>query len=125
MRHMMLVCFVLLFQTAFCQDIIKVEFSEPMDSTNLFNCDNYVITSQEPYAICQTTPPVKCIFKLAGVGYDSLTTVYILTENHIPGEYKVEIFNVSDLAGNTINLEFNYAYYGGSAANNLQDGNGK
>ncbi len=121
MRHMMLIYIVLLFQTAFCQDLIKIEFSEPMDSTDLFNCNNYVITSQEPYVICQTTPPIKCIFKPAEVDYDSLTTVYMLTDNHIPGEYMVEIYNVSDLAGNIINLQFNYAYYGENAGTNLVD----
>lgn len=114
MRRMMLICFVLLFQTVFCQDIIVVEFSEPMDSTDLFNSANYVITSQEPYVICQSVPPIKCIFKPSEISYDSLTYVYILTDDHIPGEYMLEVFNVSDLAGNTINLQYNYAYYGGS-----------
>jgi len=122
---MMLICFVLLFQTVFCQDIIKVEFSEPMDSTDLFNCNNYVITSQEPYAICQGVPPIKCILKPSEVSYDSLTYVYMLTDNHIPGEYILEIYSVTDLAGNMINLQFNYAYYGGSAGNYLQDKGGK
>ncbi len=114
MRRMMLIYIVLLFQTVFCQDIIKIEFSEPMDSTNLFNRDNYVITSQEPYALCQSAPPVRSIFKPSEVSYDSLTYIYILTDDHIPGEYMVEVFNVSDLAGNTINLQYNYAYYGES-----------
>jgi len=125
MRHMMLIYIVLLFQTAFCQDIIKIEFSEPMDSTDLFNCNNYVITSQEPYLICLTVPPVKCIFKPSEIGYDSLTYVYMLTDNHIPGEYMLEVFNVSDLAGNTVNLQYNYAYYGGSAGANPKDKRGK
>ncbi len=116
MRRMMLIYIVLLFQTVFCQDIIKIEFSEPMDSTNLFNSNNYVITSQEPYLICQSVPPVKCIFKPSEVSYDSLTYIYILTDDHIPGEYMVEVFNVTDLAGNTINLQYNYAYYGESTS---------
>jgi len=60
-------------------------------------------------------PPVKCIFKPSEVSYDSLTYIYILTDDHIPGEYIVEVFNVSDLAGNEINLQYNYAYYGGNA----------
>jgi len=121
MRHMMLIYIVLLFQTVFCQDIIKIEFSEPMDSTNLFNCNNYLISSQEPYTICQTTPPVICILKPNEISYDSLTYVYVLTENHIPGEYMVELYNVSDLAGNVINLKLNYAYYGESTGSNLVD----
>ncbi len=122
---MMLIYIVLLFQTVFCQDIIKIEFSEPMDSTNLFNCNNYEISSQEPYAVCQNVPPVICILKPSEVGYDSLTYVYMLTDNHIPGEYMIELNNVSDLAGNMINLKINYAYYGGSAGNNLADERGK
>ena len=121
MRHMMLMYFVLLFQTALCQDLIKIEFSEPMDSTNLFDCDNYKITSQEPYTICQNVPPVVCIIKPSEVRYDSLTYVYILTDNHIPGEHMVELNNVTDLAGNMINLKLNYAYYGGSAGSSFQD----
>jgi len=63
-------------------------------------------------------PPVKCIFKPSEVSYDSLTYIYILTDDHIPGEYIVEVFNVSDLAGNEINLQHNYAYYGESAGAN-------
>ena len=125
MRHMMLLYFVLLSQTVFCQDMIKIEFSEPMDSTDLFNCDNYVITSQEPYLICQSVPPIKCIFKPSEIGYDSLTYIYVLTDNHIPGEYMIEVFNVSDLAGNMVNLQYNYAHYGGSAANDPKDKSGK
>jgi len=112
---MMLIYIVLLFQTVFCQDMIKIEFSEPMDSTDLFNNDNYVITSLEPYLICQSVPPIKCILKPSEIGYDSLTYIYVLTDNHIPGEYMIEVFNVSDLAGNMINLQYNYAYYGESA----------
>ena len=115
MRRMMLIYIVFFVQTAFCQDIIIVEFSEPMDSTDLFNCNNYVITCQEPWAIYYTGPPVKCIFKPSEVSYDSLTYIYILTDDHIPGEYMIEVFNVSDLAGNEINLQHNYAYYGESA----------
>ena len=122
---MMLICFVLLFQTVFCQDIIKVDFSEPMDSTDLFNCNNYVITSQNPYAIYQGVPPIRCILKPSEVSYDSLMYVYMLTDNHIPGEYMLELFNVTDLAGNVINLQFNYAYYGGSAGANPKDKSGK
>ncbi len=126
MQHMMLMCFILLFlNTGLCQDIIKVDFSEPMDSTNLFNCENYIITSQEPYAICRGAPGITCIFKPNELGYDSLVYVYVLTENHIDGEYMVEILNVSDLSGNIINVKLNYALYGGSVSKNLQDGNGK
>jgi len=122
---MMLIYIVLLFQTAFCQDLIKLEFSEPMDSTDLFNCNNYEISSQEPYAICQNVPPVICILKPSEVSYDSLTYVYILTDNHIPIEYMVELYNVTDLAGNVINLKLNYAFYVGSARNNIQDKSSK
>ena len=121
MRHMMLLYIVLLFQTAFCQDLIKIEFSEPMDSTDLFNCDNYVITCQEPYANYQSAPPIKCILKPSELSYDNLTYVYMITDDHIPGEYMIEVFNVTDLAGNTINLQYNYAYYGGSAGSNPKD----
>jgi len=121
MRNMMLIYIVFFVQTAFCQDLIVIEFSEPMDSTDLFNCDNYIITEQNPYGICLGAPVIKCIFKPSEVSYDSLTYVYMLTDNHIPGEYMIEVFNVSDLAGNTINLQYNYAYYGGSAGSNPKD----
>lgn len=121
MRRMMLIYIVLLFQTAFCQDIIIVEFSEPMDSTDLFNSNNYVITNLDPYAICQVAPPIKCILKPSEIGYENLTYVYMLTDNHIPGEYMLEVFNVTDLAGNMINLQYNYAYYGGSTGANPKD----
>ena len=49
----------------------------------------------------------------------------MLTDNHIPGEYMLELFNVTDLAGNVINLQFNYAYYRGSAGANPKDKSGK
>ena len=121
MRNMMLIYIVFFVQTAFCQDIIKIEFSEPMDSTNLFNCSNYVITSLEPYAICQSVPPIKCILKPVEASYNNLTYIYMLTGNHIPGEYIIEIYNVSDLAGNEIHMKYNYAYYGESPGASPQE----
>jgi hypothetical protein len=107
---------VILFVTIICnciiaQDLIVLEFSEPMDTINLFNAENYFITCLEPYSNLNADPEIKSILKPIELPYDELIYIYLVTDEHLDGEYKLEIFNVFDLAGNPINIEFNFAFY--------------
>lgn len=104
----------------FAQDLIIVEFSEPMDTTNLFNHNNYIISSLGPYANMHPDPEIKGIFKPSELPLDSLFYVYIVTEEHLAGEYQLQIFNVYDLAGNMVNIEHNFALYNCSAGDKIK-----
>lgn len=108
----LLLCLLFLFtKPIFSQDIIILEFNEPMDTLNLYDKNNYVITCQEPYMNMGSTPIIRAIFKPAGLPLDSLVYVYVYTDEHLCGDYRIEIFNVCDLAGNYINLSHNYSIY--------------
>ena len=115
-----LIILLLLAITVACngQDLIKVYFSEPMDSAGLFNPENYeiektyVLSSVIPMGLTYVwAPPVVSVLKPAELPYDSLVYIYCMTEEHYDGEYIIYVNNVFDLAGNEINDTLNFAEY--------------
>jgi len=93
-------------------DVIKLEFSEPMDSAGLFNKDKYFVQSGPSYDQLPIVLEVMWILKPTELPIDSLVYVYVFTEKHIQEtEYVIGVTGVTDLAGNVINMGKNYSIY--------------
>ena len=93
------------------QDIVIVDYSEPMDSAGLFEPENYEIKKFMLSSVDVYVPEVTSVLKPAELPYDSLVYVYCVTGEHNTGAYFIRVTNVYDLAGNEINAVKNYARY--------------
>lgn len=74
---------------------LKIMFSEPINSDNISNLNNYSINTG--------------IIVLGAK--DSSTVIILTTSPHLPGNYSITINGIYDLAGNLISSEHNFAVY--------------
>lgn len=103
---------IILTLSSYSQDILLIEFSEPMDTTGIRNVNNYVLNFKPSplAAITSIYNPVR----IDSIGFTQFDSVILLFTSEHPdtiGVYQIRVFNLFDLAGNEINLSKNYAYY--------------
>ncbi len=97
--------------------VVRLGFSEPMDTVGLFDISNYHIYNDPRLYDSLLMGPVwqvevQHIYKPEDIPWDSLTYVYVRTEEQTKvGRYKILVENVFDTAGNEINMSKNYWIY--------------
>lgn len=98
--------------------VLLLEFSEPMDTAGLTNKNNYkVYDSTNTIVKIYRVGIVKSIDDAPGsppiVVSEVGTEVVALQTKRFPsnGKYKIEVFNVKDLAGNVIGADNHYTFY--------------
>ena len=98
----------------FEHDIVKLKFSEPMDTVGLFDINNYLV-QHDPNFDGMPNRKLEVYEITTDLPLDSIVYVYVWTEKHpyptTTNYYVIGVTDVTDLAGNMIHIEKNYAIY--------------